>query len=90
MTAQGETKWAGETIVDPPIVLPEPTEAVEVDVETIVTVGVKITMIMDAINMDDTVIAAVITAIIGIMTGIMMNAVAMVGMTAGVITAVAM
>ena len=76
--------------MDPPIVLPEPTEAVEVDVETIVTVGVKITMIMDAINMDDTVIAAVITAIIGIMTGIMMNAVAMVGMTAGVITAVAM
>ena len=76
--------------MDPPIVLPEPTEAVEVDVETIVTVGVKITMIMDAIKMDDTVIAAVITAIIGIMTGIMMNAVAMVGMTAGVITAVAM
>ena len=74
----------------PPIFIPRPTEAVEVDVETIVTVWVGIAMIMDVIGTDNTVTAAIITAIIRIMSGVMMTAVATARMTAGVITTVAM
>ena len=79
----------GDTTADPPIVLPGPTEAVEVEVTTIVTVGVRIAKTMDAIGTDETVTAAIITAIIGIMPGVMMTIVAAAGMTAGVIKIVA-
>ena len=58
-----------------PIVLPRPTEAVEVDVATMVIVGDKISMIMDAIGTDETVTAEIITVIIEMMAGIMMTAV---------------
>ena len=87
---QGATVVAGDTIVDPPIFLPGPTEAVKVDVEAILTMGVRISIIMDMICTYDTVTAAIITAIIGIMAGVMMNSVAIAGMNAGVITRVAM
>ena len=90
MVIQGATTVAGDRIVDTPIVLPKPTNAVEVDVATIVTVGVGIAMIMDAIGTDKTVTAAIVTAIIGIMAGVMMTAMETVGMTAGVIATVAM
>ena len=80
----------GETIVDPPIVLTVPTEAVEVNVATIMTVGVRIATSMDTIGIDKTVTAEIITVIIGIMEGVMMTAVETAGMNAGVITAVAM
>ena len=43
--------------MDPPIVLNGPTEAVEVYVATIVTVGVGIAKTMDAIRMDKNVTA---------------------------------
>ena len=87
--AQGLTTVAGETIVDPPIFLPGPTQAVEVDVALIVTVGVKIAMVMDAIGTEKTVTAEIITAIIWIMAGFMMTAMTTAGMTVGVITTVA-
>ena len=90
MVAQSATEVARETIVDPPIVLTGTTDAVEVDVEKIVTVGVRISMVMDAIGMDETATTAIITAIIGIMAGIMMAAVETSGMTSGVITTFAM
>ena len=60
------------------------------EVETIVTVGLGITMIVDTIGTDETVITAIITAIIGIMAGVMMNNMEKVGMTIGVITVVTM
>ena len=90
MVAQSATEVARETIVDPPIVLTGTTDAVEVDVAKIVTVGVRISMVMDAIGMDETATTAIITAIIGIMAGIMMAAVETSGMTSGVITTFAM
>ena len=55
-----------------------------------VTVGVRISIIMDSIGTDETVTASIITAIIGIMSGVMMTAVATAGMTAGFITTVIM
>ena len=55
-----------------------------------VTVGVRISIIMDSIGTDETVTASIITAIIGIMPGVMMTIVAAAGMTAGVIKIVAM
>ena len=75
--------------MDPPIFLPGPTQAVEVDVALIVTVGVKIAMVMDAIGTEKTVTAEIITAIIWIMAGFMMTAMTTAGMTVGVITTVA-
>ena len=76
--------------MDPPIVLPGPTEALEVDVATIVTVGVGIAKNMGAIGTDNTVTSAIITVMIGIMIGVMMTAVETAEMTAGVITIFAM
>ena len=72
--SQGETAVAGETIVDHTIFLPGPTEDVEVDVATNVTVGVGIAMIMGAIGTDETVTAVIITTIVGTMTGVTMTA----------------
>ena len=74
--------------MDPTIFLPRPTEALEVNMTTIVTVGVGIAIIMDAIGTDETVSAEMITAIIGVMEGVMMTAVATSGMTTGVIKTV--
>ena len=60
------------------------------EVATIVTVGVGIAKTMDTIDTESTVTAAIFTAIVGIMAGIIMIAVAIAGMTSGVITIVAM
>ena len=70
--AQAATSVAGETTIYPPIVIPVPKEAVEVDVATIVTVEVGIAKTMDAIGTNETVTTEIITAIIGIMVGAMM------------------
>ena len=59
----------------PPVILPRPTEVVEVDVATIVTMGVWIAKTMDVIGADKIITAAIITAIIRIMAVVMMTAV---------------
>ena len=80
----------GETTVNPPIVFPGPTEAVELGVATIVTAGVGIAKTVDTLGTDETITAAIITAIIWIMAGVMMTAVATAGMTTEVIKIFAM
>ena len=62
----------------------------DMDVATIVTVGVVIPNTMYAIRMDETVTAEIIAAIIGIVAGVVMTALAAAGMNAGVITIVTM
>ena len=76
--------------MDPTIVLPRPTEAVGVDVATILTVGVGISNTMVEIRRDETVTAEIIATIIRIVAGFMMIIVATAGMTAGFVTVVAM
>ena len=75
--------------MDPHIILPEPTDDVEVEMATIVTMGVGIDKTMDATGTDETVNSAITNARIGIMAGVMTTAVATEGMTTGVIKIVA-